>query len=90
MPAADALRPVAEDERRERFSFALASALGLSAQAQQNLLYSQASCRGLYQAQWLLLLGRRHQLLCLSLHGRGRPLWQTHMASLLSLFCPGI
>lgn len=36
---------MAEDERRERFSFALASALGLSTQAQQSLLYSQASVR---------------------------------------------
>ncbi|KAI7837942.1 hypothetical protein COHA_008248 [Chlorella ohadii] len=64
----DALRPVAEDERRERFSFALASALGLSAQAQQNLLYSQSTAERLHAAEEVLLEWRSRLAACKSLH----------------------
>jgi hypothetical protein len=64
----DALRPVAEDERRERFSFALASALGLSTQAQQSLLYSQSTAERLHAAEQVLLEWRSHLAACKSLH----------------------
>lgn len=53
--AADAVRPVGEDERRERWSFALASALGMSPGQQQQLLYSQVGGRPLCRAGHCLL-----------------------------------
>lgn len=59
-PCADALRPVSDAERRERFSFALARTLDFGPERLQELMYSKSTAERLRAAEALVLEGRAY------------------------------
>ena len=60
LACADALRQATEDERRERFSFALARTLDMGPERLQQLLYSRSTGERLRAAEALVLEGRAY------------------------------